>query len=146
MSNGLGNTLVVGLFGSFAGHEWHTAGVVESDAYSLFVARSSAMGWLAGGAAEATGGLWGMNDAGADVDLPFAPAPAVWFQVSVLDPVSSRQLLPVQPMLACARDVVARLGTLDLQTVQLLLPMQLLTTPTERAAGALAQEAGWFAD
>ncbi|TYC20405.1 hypothetical protein FXF52_31595 [Micromonospora sp. MP36] len=69
-------------------------------------------------------GLWGMNDAGQDHPRA-APDPSLvaWFQVGV-EPVPGDRPLPVQPFLRCAGDVAARIGTLSLQAVQVLLPVQ----------------------
>ncbi|MFI7124722.1 hypothetical protein ACIBQ1_03460 [Nonomuraea sp. NPDC050153] len=61
-----------------------------------------------------------------------------WFQVSA-DPVPGRPL-PVQPFLTCAGDVVARIGTLRLQALQILLPGRTI------APSLLLQDAEWFAD
>ncbi len=146
------------LYGELEPHPWRDPLVASSDAYSLFVARSSAMGWLTEAEENApggSGGLWGMNDAGQDP----APAPAsesrparvAWFQVSPTGPVPAGGPLPARVFLSCVDDVVARMGTARLRAVQLLLPAREL----EASAGAsshwgavppLLQEAGWFAD
>ena len=44
------------LHGELAPHPWRDPLVASSDAYSLFYARSSAMGWLAEAAENASGG------------------------------------------------------------------------------------------
>lgn len=133
------------LYGEFTPYALRHHRVASSDAYSLFVARSSAMGWLAG---EGTAGLWGMNDA--DTPDPVdrgdgrsGPGRVAWFQVSA-DPVPGRPL-PVQPFLACAGDVVARVGTLGLQALQILLPGRAIA-PSWAGVMVLMQDAGWFAD
>jgi hypothetical protein len=52
------------LFGELVPHPRPvTPDDVRQDAYSLFYARSSAMGWLTPAVQGAAGGLWGMNDA-----------------------------------------------------------------------------------
>jgi hypothetical protein len=139
------------LHGELALHPWRDPFVASSDPYSLFVARSSAMGWLAEAAENASGGVWGMNDAGQDPGSGSQPSRIAWFQVSLIEPVPAARPLPVQAFLACAGDVVARIGTLRLQAVQVLLPVQSL----DASAGAssrmsavmtLIQDAGWFAD
>jgi hypothetical protein len=94
---------------------------LTQDAYSLFYARSAAMGWLTPAVEGATGGFWGMNDA---EEVPGSGAPphrAAWFQVVLTGPFQDG-LLPVQPFLACAGDAVARLGRLRLDAIQLVLP------------------------
>jgi hypothetical protein len=132
------------LYGELAVHSWRDPQAASSDAYSLFAARSSAMGWLAPAAADASpGGLWGMNDAGQD----FAGPRVAWFQVSLAEPPPPAGLpLPVQPFLACAGDVTARLGALRLRAVQVLLPVQALAAAPTTAALTLLEDAGWFAD
>jgi len=142
-------TMFAALHGSLVPHPLPPAGGAASDAYSLFVARSSAMGWLAGPADEGPSGLWGMNDAGPETPPSQSRASRVaWFQVTLTGRGAER--LPVQPFLACARDVTARMGKLRLDAVQLVLPAR--GSPARRQAGygpttmALLQEAQWFAD
>jgi hypothetical protein len=127
------STMFAALHGELAVHPWRQA--ASSDAYSLFVARSSAMGWLAepGG----TGGRWGMNDAGQGPGSRVA-----WFQVALPEP--RVPTLPVQAFLACAGGVAARIGALRLAAVQVLLPVRALDA--ESAVMPLLQDAGWFAD
>ncbi|MFB9680756.1 hypothetical protein [Streptosporangium vulgare] len=157
-----GGTMFAALYGELEPHPWRDPLVASSDAYSLFVARSSAMGWLTEAEEDASGGLWGMNDAGQD-PVPASRAPAsaafgeprparvAWFQVSLTRPVPAGRPLPVQAFLSCVDDVVARVGTVRLRAVRLLLPVQSL----DASAGAssrvgavmpLLQETGWFAD
>ena len=77
-------TMFAGLHGELTLHSWRDPGTAESDAYSLFHSRSVAMRWLTKAAEGATGGLWGMNDAGQQGPDPAAQHPyAVWFQVSL---------------------------------------------------------------
>ncbi len=96
---------------------------LSQDAYSLFYSRSAAMGWLAPAVEGASGGVWGMNDAEVSPALEPRPHPVAWFQVTLTEPAGAG-VLPVQPFLACAGDVMARLGTLRLEAVQVLVPGQ----------------------
>lgn len=148
-------TMLAALYGELEPHPWRDPLVASSDAYSLFVARSSAMGWLTEAEENASGGLWGMNDAGQDPAPALAsesrPARVAWFQVSLTGPVPAGGPLPVQAFLSCVDDVVARIGTARLRAVQLLLPVQGLDASSGASSrwGAvlpLLQEAGWFAD
>ncbi|WP_440102430.1 hypothetical protein [Streptosporangium sp. H16] len=148
-------TMFAALYGELVVHPWRDPLVASPDAYSLFVARSSAMGWLTEAEENAVGGLWGMNDAGYDPApasaLRSRPARVAWFQVSLTGAVPDGRPLPVQAFLSCADDVVARIGTAHLRAVQLLLPVQSLDAPVGASsrAGAvmtLLQDAGWFAD
>lgn len=145
------STLFVALHGELASHPWRDRPSVESDAYSLFVARSSAMGWLTEAADGAVGGVWGMSDAGLDSDSGSLPPRVAWFQVSFPGRVPAGTPLPVQQFLSCAGEVLERVGVADLRAVQILLPLQALdpsagSSPRARAVMPLLQDAGWFAD
>jgi hypothetical protein len=114
--------MFAGLFGELVPHPRPvTPGEVSQDAYGLFYARSSAMGWLTPAVEGATGGLWGMNDAEAAPGSGAQPPRAAFFQVVLTEP-NLGKVLPVQPFLACAGDVMARLGALRLEALQVLLP------------------------
>ncbi len=149
---GPARTMWAGLYGPYKAHPLpRSVGAMEADAYQLFFARSAGMRWLTDAALVGAPGLWGMNDAGlasADTD----PAqPAGWFQVVLTDPEIAHPLLPVQPLLGCAADVMARLGALALTSVQVLLPAAPRRTTAElpsgmRAVDGLADTAGWFAN
>ncbi|OLF18522.1 hypothetical protein [Actinophytocola xanthii] len=146
-------TLFAAVYGGFASHPWQ-----DQDAYSLFHQRSLAMRWLddigwvvrrsaAGYEERPTGaaGLWGMNDAGRDRPAAAGAAPVAWFQVGA-EPVPAERPLPVQPFLRCVEEVVARLGKLELDAVQVLVPVQGLDV-SSRPEPALAPSlltAGWF--
>ncbi|HMQ30401.1 MAG TPA: hypothetical protein PKD53_06705 [Chloroflexaceae bacterium] len=145
------STIFAALHGLLVLHPWRDPVAAESDAYSLFYARSSALGRLADAAGSDAQGLWGMNDAGHDTSSQKPGRDRIWFQVAVREPLPIGRPLPVQPLLACAGDTAARLGTLRLDAVQLLLPVQCLAPPLVASSqrddvGALLQEAGWFAD
>ncbi|MGW2160370.1 hypothetical protein [Nonomuraea sp. NPDC001699] len=149
LSGAVDSTMFAALHGELTPYPWREP-TPAPDAYSLFVARSSAMGWLI----EPTGehcGLWGMNDAGFDSSAGPRHSRAAWFQVSLPTPTAIDRPLPVQPFLACAESVAARVGVLQLKAVQVLLPVQSLPSAEgeSRRAGAvvrLLQEIGWFGD
>jgi len=128
-------TLFAALYGDLAPHPWWDP---EHDPYFLFHERSQAMGWL--------DDLWGMNDAGQDHPLRTPDAALVaWFQVGV-GPASGDRPLPVQPFLRCAGDAVARMGTVTVRAVQVLLPVQAIdgaSRPAYAPAPSLLT-AGWF--
>ena len=124
----------------------------SQDAYSLFYGRSAAMGWLTPAVQGATGGLWGMNDAEADPGSGSSPQRVAWFQVTLTDPFPGA-LLPVQPFLACAGDVMARLGALRLAAVHIQLPERdppadgRMASPSGlRVAWPLLESLNWFTD
>ncbi|MGX7673371.1 hypothetical protein [Plantactinospora sp. DSM 117369] len=147
------------LYGELTPHPWRDP-ASGRDAYALFYERSLAMGWLddLGGVVRFTdrgveerktgaAGLWGMNDAGQEHPLAAPGASLVaWFQVGV-EPLPADRPLPVQPFLRCTGDVTARIGTLDLRAVQVLLPVQGLdpgSSPPEYAGMPSLRTAGWF--
>ncbi|WP_329256255.1 hypothetical protein OG223_32680 [Streptomyces sp. NBC_01478] len=127
-------TLFAALYGELTPHAWHDPDS-EHDAYQLFHRRSLAMGWLEDRAVLTSGrtgeerpvggpGLWAMNDAGWAHPGAAPDAGLVsWFQVEA-GPVTAERPLPVQPFLRCAQDVTARIGTVRLSAVQVLLPVQ----------------------
>ena len=110
------------------------------------------MGWLRKADKGATGGLWGMNAAGQRGPDPDAQQPyAVWFQVVLPQLISPAQPLPLQPFLSCVGDVVARLGTMQLDAIQVLLPLQSFDGSTgaslhNEGLFAPISSAGWFFD
>lgn len=145
------STMFAALHGELALHPWRDSFAASSDAYSLFLARSSAMEWLAEATEQVSCGVWGMNDAGQSPDSGSQLVRSVWFQVSLIEPVPAGRPLPVQSFLACAGDVAARMGALRLQGVQVLLPVQSLPVSTGMSSHmsdvmSLIQDAGWFAD
>jgi hypothetical protein len=122
------------LYGELVSHPWRDP-ESEHDAYSLFHQRSLAMGWLddratvvrGGGSEDHTlgaPGLWAMNDAGWNHPLAAPGAELIsWFQVEA-SAVAGDRPLPVQPFLRCAENTTARVGTLYLSAVQVLMPVQ----------------------
>jgi hypothetical protein len=146
-------TMFAALFGDLALHPPpESVDDLSEDAYSLFYARSAAMGWLTPAVEGASGGLWGMNDAEAGRGSGPQPSRVAFFQVVLTGP-SPGGLLPVQPFLACAGEVMARLGALRLEAVQVLLPER-AEFAEDRPAPALITQIpaplfyamGWFAD
>lgn len=148
------------LYGELMRHPWRVPDS-DRDAYLLFHERSQAMGWLddiatamrktaAGVKTRQVGaeGLWGMNDAGHEHLHPAAGLPlAAWFQVGVM-PVAAARAMPMQPFLCCAGDAMARIGTLRLQAVQVLLPVEALDTASRPQPDLLPSllNAEWFSD
>ncbi|PRW63654.1 hypothetical protein [Actinopolyspora mortivallis] len=148
------------LYGELTPHPWRDQDS-GTDAYSLFHDRSQAMGWLhdihtatrktvTGRETRQAGaaGLWTMNDAGQEHLYPDPGLPlAVWFQVG-MEPVPTERPLPVQPFLRCAGDAAARIGTLQLQAVQLLLPVDGLDAASRPEPDLMPslENAEWFGD
>ncbi|MEU8095561.1 hypothetical protein [Streptomyces rubiginosohelvolus] len=151
-------TMFAALYGEFVPHAWHDP-ESEHDAYQLFLQRSLAMGWLddRAGAAQGTAserrtivapGLWAMNDAGWSHPLA-APASNLisWFQVEASEVASDRPL-PVQPFLRCAQDTTERIGVVQLDAVQVLLPVQGVDASTRPAYAVVPsmQTPDWFGE
>lgn len=136
------------LHGTLAPHPWRDPESAEADAYSLFHARSSAMRLLTAAVEGASGGVWGMNDAGADSPVDADSSRIAWFQVGITD--HAERFLPVQAFLSCADAVLERIGTSRLDAVQILLPLDPSGTPQQAVSDASATpgiaEAHWFAD
>lgn len=109
------------------------------------------MGWLTPAVGNARQGLWGMNDAAAGRGVGPRSSPVAFFQVVLTGPAQD-ELLPVQPFLSCAGDVLARLGALRLEAIQILLPERAagdgrIASPSgTEAAAALLDALNWFAD
>ncbi|MGI8307420.1 hypothetical protein [Saccharopolyspora hattusasensis] len=135
-------TMFTAFYGEFTPHPWR-APDTDRDAYLLFYERSVAMRWLRD---DGPAGLWGMNDAGQEHPLADASL-AAWFQVEA-ESVPGDRPLPVQPFLSCAGDAVARIGSLALDVVQVLLPVQCLDTASrpETLRSPSLLTAAWFDD
>jgi hypothetical protein len=128
--------MLAGIYGSLTLHEWIDPTLFEEDSYSLFAARAGALGW----SQRAQGPYWGMNDAGQSWTGGMASDRVAWFQVGLPEPLIGSGL-PVQAVLACAEDVVSRVGFLELGGVQLLLPLHLGSVQLED----LLTQQSWFA-
>jgi hypothetical protein len=132
----------VALYGSVEPHPWCDPSGRADDVWWLLRTRSEEMGWSA---EDGTGGLWNVYDAGRDLPGFEAASPlAAWFHVG-LEPVPEGRPLPVQPLLCCIDAVMGRLGTLTLEAVQILLPVQGLASSGRRDAAVLPAGTGWFA-
>jgi hypothetical protein len=119
-------TIFLGVYGALRPHPWLAAGELTQDAYSLFYARSCAMGWLADASAPSSASpaaRWGMNDAGQDWSDAAGTSRVAWFQVALFGPPDGDKSLPIQPLLACAESTLNRVGSLRLDGLQLLLPI-----------------------
>jgi hypothetical protein len=110
------------------------------------------MGWLTKAEQGAIGGFWGMNDAGQRGPDPNAQHPyALWFQVVLPRMISPTQPLPLQPLLSCVGDVISRMGNLQLDAIQILMPLQsfadLAVAPSRNdILFAPISSTGWFFD
>lgn len=79
MSIRAASTMLAALHGTLERHPWRDPSAASSDPYRLFVARSSAMGWLAEATGPGRAGVWGMNDAGEDQASGPKPSRVAWF-------------------------------------------------------------------
>ncbi|NEB38905.1 hypothetical protein [Streptomyces sp. SID14515] len=149
-------TMFAALYGEFVPHAWHDP-ESEHDAYQLFLQRSLAMGWLDDRSSAVPGaapekrtivapGLWAMNDAGWSHPLAAPSSKLIsWFQVEASEVASDRPL-PVQPFLRCAQDTTERIGAVQLDAVQVLLPVQGVDASTRPAYAVVPsmQTPDWF--
>lgn len=141
---GAAATAFVEVHGTLLRHAWLEEGT-SADAYRLFSARSEASGWLMPDDGS-PGGLWAMNDAAEDE----GPGSRVaWFQVQLAPPGAGRAV-PIHTLLACAGETLARLGTLVVDDVHVLLPAvrrPVRLTPSTHIAPlvTLLSSASWFA-
>jgi hypothetical protein len=138
----LRTTAFVGVYGSLQLHAPLAPDKLTEDAYSLFHARATALGWLsdAGDAASTPTAVWGMNDAGQDWSGAPGTARVAWFQVVLLGPAGTAAAVPVEGLVACAADTLDRVGVLRLDGLQLVLPVR-----TGAGARHLAAAGSWFA-
>jgi hypothetical protein len=151
-------TMFAALYGELVAHAWRDPDS-EHDAYSLFHQRSLAMGWLDDRATGVRGdgpgndtlgaaGLWAMNDAGWNHPLAAPGARLIaWFQVEASEVAADRPL-PVQPFLRCAETTTARVGTLDLSAIQILVPVQGIDAASRPPYATVPsmQTIDWFAE
>jgi hypothetical protein len=139
--------VIAALYGELQLHaSWSDLHADSPDLYGLFYARSSAMGWLT----EATegvpkGGFWGTNEAERETSPPGAgPHKIAWCQVDLTNPDAAGRV-PLQPLLACLGDAVARIGTPQISAIQIALPALEPGPPTsDSALRALTTDAMWF--
>jgi len=111
-------TALVGLYGTLRPHPWIAANADPQDAYSLFRVHATAMGWSASGPDGIGATVWGMNDAG---QAGSGEERRIgWFQVG-LD--KTEGALPLVPLAVCAWKSLARIGMMDVDAVQLLVPV-----------------------
>lgn len=119
-----------------------------ADLYGLFYPRSSAMGWLTeaveGGA---KGGFWGMNEAEYDASPGRSPHEIAWCQVDLTNPDATGRV-PLQPLLTCLGDSVARIGTAQISAIQIALPaLEPGRSSSDSALRALTgDDSCWFLD
>lgn len=132
-------TIVVGVYGSFQVHPWLQGGH-EEDAYSLFVSRSTALGWATVEGSPSESGLWAMNEASQEWSIGETNGLVARYQVGMPDEAHAYQALPVQPLLACIDDCLRRVGELELAAVQLFLPPHSAEDSSARVLGGL----NWF--
>lgn len=119
--SGLSRFLYAGLYGPWIRQPVGRRSEPTEDAYSLFLSRSAALGWLTLAEEGASGGYWGTSDAEALPGSGDERVLAAKFLVAITGALPGGSS-PVQPFLACIEDVVARLGALHLDAVQVLLP------------------------
>lgn len=127
--------MMVGWYGRIERHSWLPSTWTEEDAFSLFAAHAEAMGWCSSGTGGA--GLWGMNDAGQDW-AGSAHTRLAWFQVGLPhDREGASRQLPLQPLARCSWDALSRIGDVESDAVQFLVPLQLAGPSAGRLESSL---------
>ncbi len=137
--------VIAALYGELQLHDLCGPHADSPDLYGLFYARSSAMGWLTEAVEGAQGGLWGMNEAEHDVSLGPSPHKVAWCQVVLTNPDAVGRV-PLQPLLACLGDAVARIGTAQFSAIHVALPaLEPRRTSSDSALRALTgTDMYWF--
>lgn len=139
------STMLAGLYGHLQLDEPRSTKRTH-DLFSLFVARSSMMGWLTEAGENAMPRRWAMNDAGDSVGSSAHDARLVsWFQVTPIHGTAPHSRSPIQPLLACAVETTERTGTFRLDKASILVPLD-QNRATPWVLGELAEQAAWFAD
>jgi hypothetical protein len=139
--------VIAALYGELEQYPWWSDPHVDSppfDLYGLFYARSSAMGWLTEAVEGApNGGFWGMNEG--EHDASPGPHWIAWCQVDLTNPAAAGRI-PLQPLLICLGDAVARIGTPQVSAIQIALPALEPGPPSsDSALRALTfDDASWF--
>jgi hypothetical protein len=138
--------VIAALYGELELHPWWSDPHVTSppDLYASFYARSSAMGWLTEAYEGAKGGIWGMNEA--EHDASPGPHWIAWCQVDLTHPDPAGRI-PLQPLLTCLGDAVARIGTAQVSAIQVALPeMEAAPATSDSTDRVLQRDAMWFLD
>lgn len=135
----LSPSLFVAIFGYLRPHPWITLDTAAEDAYSLFLCRSELMGWSRSSTGGDGRGLWGMNDASFDLPAGDRATRIAWFQVGVDAHTVDGESFPFHPLLACAGDVLSRVGQLEMEGAQFLVPLQIGGAPA-----AISSVPNWF--
>jgi hypothetical protein len=117
------------ILGALRVHSWLVGGAVGEDAYSVFMAHSTAMGWASAGKPSDAPALWDMNEADyagplcRTVGLEPGAVEASGPDVLAAAQVAMRPLqrgLSIIALFECLGATVARLGSLDLTAIRLL--------------------------
>lgn len=137
--------VVAALYGELKLHAWRDPYVESPDLYGLFYARSSAMGWLTEAVEGAKGGFWAMNEAEHDASSQVVPHMIAWCQVDLTYPDPAGRV-PLQPLLTCLGDAVARIGAAQISAIQIAIPeLEPGRTSSASALDALTgDEMYWF--
>lgn len=133
------NSATISLFGSLSLRPPFSDGSSAEDPYSLFVSYAASLGWDAVHTRRSQAAYWGMHDAAPE----FAHTGRVtWFQVGLHKPRFPHSPSPILPLLHTAVTTTQRAGELDLDGVQLLLPLSYISDLTSR----LSNSSNWFSD
>jgi hypothetical protein len=137
--------VIAALYGDLQLHAPRGPQADSPDLYGLFLARSSAMGWLTESVEGARGGLWGMNEAEHDPSSSTRPHKIAWCQVSLTNPDPAGRA-PLQPLVACLGDAVARIGRPRVSAIQIALPASepRRSSSTSALDALIGNDSYWF--
>lgn len=121
----------------------------SEDAYSLFLRRSAAMGWLTWASNPSDGGLWGANEAALE---PSAEPPSRVGLFQVVRTNVAEDGVPLQAFFACVSQVLSRLAHAELSAIVCAIPAETVdegqaASPAGlRIAKAVLEGGRFFAD
>lgn len=144
--------MFVALYGSFTRHPWQAGARDAPDPDYLIRDRTQAMEWSleAGqGVGPGTAGihgvpdLWRVRDAGPDEVVPAsADEPFAWFHCDAQ--TLPEAPLPIRALLRGCADAMSRLGSVDLTTAQVLLPVDRLVPSLRMDRFPAVDGIGWW--
>jgi hypothetical protein len=130
------STIFLGVYGSIKPHPWLSVDPSEETAAGLLVSRSIAMGWASYGGDARALDSWQVSEA--ELEQPHGLSTRIaWYQVTL---GSRNEPLPVQQLFAGVDHSLQRIGEVELDAVQIMLPLRRAGDAMSRLSGSLE----WF--